>query len=73
MTAVAVIRDGLLRFPVTVEARRMIGRHCLEGRGTLRVANGAVVIVLRWRVREPPHRNHILVLVVRKLDRELQL
>src|SRR5688572_2442427 len=71
MTAVTVVRNGLLRFPVTVEARRMFGRHCLEGRGTLPVTDSAVVVVLR-RMREPQHRDHVLVLVMRKLDRELQ-
>ena len=49
----------------------MIGRYCFEGRGTLAVTDSAVVVVLR-RMREPQHRNHVLVLVVRKLDRELQ-
>ena len=57
---------------MTVEARRMIGRNRLERRGALAVTDGAVVITLR-RVREPQHRNHVLVLVVRKLDPELQL
>ena len=47
MTAVTVVRDGLLRFPVTVETRRMISRHSLECRGTLPVTDSAVVVVLR--------------------------
>ena len=72
MTAVTVVRDRLLRFPVAVKALRMIGRHCLERRGTLSVTDSTVVVVLR-RMREPQHRDHVLVFVVRKLDRELQL
>ena len=71
VTAITVARNRLQRFPVTIEARRMIGRNGLEHRGTLPVTDGAVVVVLR-RVREPQHRNHVLMLIVRKLDRELQ-
>ena len=72
MTAVAVVRDWLLRFPVTVKARRMFGRNSFEGRSALTVTDSAVVVILWRRMREPQHRDHVLVLVVRKLDRELQ-
>jgi hypothetical protein len=34
------------------------------------MADRAVVVVL-WRVREPQQRNYVLMLVMRKLDREL--
>jgi hypothetical protein len=70
VTAVAVIGHWLLRFPVTVETRFVTGRSGLEHRSTLPVTDRATVIILR-RVREPQHRDHILVPVVRKLDREL--
>jgi hypothetical protein len=72
MTAVAVVRDWLLRFPVTVKARRMFGRNSFEGRTALTVTDSAVVVILRRSMREPQHRNHVLVLIVRKLDLELQ-
>ena len=72
MTAVAVVRDWLLRFPVTVKARRMFGRNGFERRSALTVTDSAVVIILRRSMREPQHRNHVLVPIVRKLDLELQ-
>ena len=50
----------------------MIGRNSLERRGALPMTDSAVVVTLR-RVRKPQHRNHVLMLVVRKFDRELQL
>ena len=50
----------------------MIGRHSLERRRALSMTDSAVVVILR-RMREPQHRDHVLVLIVRKLDRELQL
>jgi hypothetical protein len=70
VTAVAVVRDRLLRFPVTVETRTVTGRHRFEHLGALRVTDGAVVVTLR-RMRESQLRDHILVPVMRKLDREL--
>ena len=60
MTAVAVAGHWLLRFPMTVETRAVICRHGLEHRGARRVTDGAAV-------------DHVLVFVVRKLDRELKL
>lgn len=79
MTAVAVGGDGLLRFPVTVEARRVI---CWRGSESLcerRVTDRAVVVVLLRRMREidlfartEALRDYVLMFVVRKLDRELE-
>ena len=51
VTTVAVVRHRLLRFPVTVEARRMIFRHCFETFSACRMTDRAVVVVLRC-VRE---------------------
>ena len=50
----------------------MTGRDSLERRGALSVTDRAVVITLR-RMRESQQRDHILVTVVWKLDRELQI
>ena len=72
VTAVAVGGDGLLRFPVAVETGRVISWRRLERCGPCRVADGAVVVALLC-VRETHHRDHVLVSIVRKLDRELQL
>src|ERR1041384_8212187 len=44
VTAVAVVRDRLLRFPVTVETRTMTGGHRFEHLSALRVTDGAVVV-----------------------------
>jgi hypothetical protein len=49
----------------------MTCRHRLEHRRARRVTDGAVVVTLR-RMCEPQQRDHILVFVVRKLDRELK-
>jgi len=70
VTAVAVIGHWLLRFPVTVETRRMIGRHSFERLGALAVTNRAVVVTLR-RMRESQQGDYVLMPVMRKLDREL--
>src|ERR1044071_7541339 len=51
----------------------MITGHRLEGGGSRSMADGAVVVVLRRRMFEPQQRNHVLMPVMRKLDRELQL
>ena len=71
MTTVACVGDRLLGFPVTVETRCVLRRDGFESRGARRVADGAVV-VLRWRVREPQQRNHVLMPVMRELDRKLK-
>ena len=83
MTAVAVCGDGLLRLPVTVETGRMIRRCRFEGCILICVTDRAVVVILLlWRRRVcESHvlrrveevRDHVLVFVVRKLDRELQV
>ena len=70
VTAIAISGDWLLRFPVTIETRTMIGGRGFERRGARAVTDGAVVVILR-RVRETQHRDRVLVFVVRKLDREL--
>ena len=72
VTAIAVRRDWFLRFPVAVETRRMIFGCCLDRRGPRSVTDRAVVIVLLRRMCER-HGDYVLVLVVRKLDIELQL
>ena len=70
MTAVAVVRHGLLRFPVTVETRRMIRRDRLECGRALAMADSAIVVTL-LHMRESQQGNRILMPVMRKLDREL--
>ena len=70
VTAVAVGGDWFLRFPVTVKTRSVICRRGFERRGSRSVTDRAVVITLR-RVRETQEGDRVLVLVVRKLDREL--
>jgi hypothetical protein len=72
VTAITVIRDWLLRLPMTVEARRVICGHSFESSCARCVANRAVVIAL-LRVGETQHCDHSLVPIVRKFDRELQL
>ena len=72
VTAVTVVGNRLLRLPMTIETRRVVGRDRLERRGALPMTNCAVVEALWLRVRKAQHRNHILVFVVRKFDRELQ-
>lgn len=72
VTAVAVVGDRLLRLPVTVETRAVPGWRRLEHRGALPMTDGAVVVTLR-RMRESQQRDHVLVPVVRKLDRKLEL
>ena len=46
VAALAVGGDRLLRFPMTVEARRVIRWRRLESRGFRRVTDGAVVVTL---------------------------
>ena len=50
----------------------MIRRHSFKGSCARSVTDRAVVVALR-RVRETQQRNHVLMPVMRKLDRELQL
>ena len=61
VATVAVRGHRLLRLPVTVETRCVIGRNRFERRSPRSVTEGAVVVA------------HVLMFVVRKLDRELQL
>jgi hypothetical protein len=78
MTSVAISSDGFLRFPVTIKAGRVICGRSFERCGFGRVTNGAVVVVLLCvREIDPLSRsektgNYVLVLIVWKLDRELQ-
>ena len=51
----------------------MIAGDCLEGGGSRQVADGAVVVILRRRMFEPQQCNHVLMPVMWKLDRKLQL
>jgi hypothetical protein len=46
VTAVAISGNWLLRFPMTVETRRVISWRRLESRSLCRVANSAVVVAL---------------------------
>ena len=71
MTAVAVVRDGLLRLPMAVETRRMACRDRLESRSARRMADGAVVVLL-GRMSKPQQGNHVLMPIVRELDCELE-
>ena len=72
MTTVAVVGDRLLRLPMAVETRSVIGRRSFERRRSRSMTDRAVVVILRWMC-EPQERDRILVLVVWKLDRELKL
>lgn len=72
VTSVAVRSHRILRFPMTVETRCVIGRNSFERRGPCSMTDSAVVVALR-RVRETQQCNCILMFVVRKLDVELQL
>ena len=72
MTPVAVSSYWLLRLPMTVETRCVIVWRCLERCGSRCVADGAVVVTLR-PVRETQLRDDVLMLVMGKLDIELQL
>src|SRR5215217_8118412 len=71
MTTVAVVGDRLLRLPMAVKTRPVVCRGRFESWSAWRVADGAVV-VLRCRMSEPQPGNHILMPVVRELDRELE-
>ena len=71
MTTVAVISHRLLRLPMAVETRPVVCRGGPESCSAGRVTDSAVV-VLRWRMSEPQQGNHILMPVVRELDRELK-
>lgn len=71
MTTVAVVSDRLLRLPMTVETRSVLCRRRLECCIAWRMADGAVV-VLRRRMSKPQQSNHVLMPVVRKLNRELE-
>lgn len=73
VTTVTILGDRLLRFPMTVETRCMVRGTRTERSVARRVTDSAVVITLHRRMREPAHRDHVLMLVMRKLDRELQL
>jgi hypothetical protein len=80
VTTITVRGDWLLRLPVTIEARRVICWSRFEDNSAWLVADRAVVVILHWGMRKcacrlwtTQERNHVLVFVVRKLDRELQL
>ena len=72
MTAIAVRGNWFLGLPVTVETRSVVAGRGFERRRPGSMTDGAVVVLLR-RVRETQERDRVLVLVVRKLDRELKL
>src|SRR5690349_20303712 len=71
VTSIAVRSDWFLRLPMTVETRTVIGGRGFERRRSRSVTDGAVVVILR-RVCETQERDRVLMLIVRKLDRELQ-
>ena len=72
VTSIAVRRDWFLRFPVTVETRSVIFWCGFERRGPRPMTDGAVVVTLR-RVCETQESDRVLVSIVWKLDRELEL
>lgn len=72
VTTIAIRGDWFLRFPMTVETRPMICRRGFERRRSRSMTDRAIVVILR-RMRETQERDRVLVLVVRKLDRELKL
>ena len=61
MTSVAVCGHRLLRFPVTIETRRVIGRNGFERRCPRSMTEATVVV------------SDVLMHVMRKVDLELQL
>jgi hypothetical protein len=72
MTSIAVRGDWFLRLPVTVETRGVLRRNRFERGGSRCVTDGAVIVALR-RMREAQKGDRVLVLVVWKLGRELEL